>query len=217
MVHELPLGASSLQVASGTAPERFSRTDRGIADTEPVRPGPTSLETRLSYELPYQEGQSLVRSFGLPVTSVALILVGDGLVINGPGVVPAGTTDTEFGPAAYYTAGPLTTDEPLEFAVVSSGAALPSSDLAQSTQARDSRSETAVGIAVLALALGAVALLLRSAGSGAAPPNWAMPSLKAIASLDAQYDSSTVDLGTYRDERKRLVQDLLARYEALDD
>jgi len=56
--------------------------------------------------------------FDVPVASVALVIPEEQGALEGTGLTPAGTLDTQMGQALSYTAGPLAAGEPLAFTLV---------------------------------------------------------------------------------------------------
>ena len=161
----LPEGAQGLRFDGSGLGERFVEVEGGFADTEPIPPGLATVEVLFTYELPYREGMQIRRTFGVPVASVVLVVAEDGLALEGDGVVPAGTLDTQMGPALSYTAGPLQVGEPLVFSVVAGTESAPVAPVA-SSPTRDTTREVAIGLVAIAAALAVAYLLWRSPAPG---------------------------------------------------
>lgn len=213
----LPEGAQGLRFDGPGLGERFVEVEGGFADTEPIPPGMATVEVLFTYELPYREGMQVERSFQVPVTSVVLMVVEEGLALGGGEVVSAGVLDTQMGQALSYTAGPLGVGETLAFSVVvdqSPSAIFPETPAAGSPAlARNPAREAAIGLVAIAVALAVAYLLWRSPAAGPCPAE-VRPMVEEIAALDADFVAGRVGEGAYhqkRDALKRRARKMLGQ------
>jgi hypothetical protein len=211
LTFSLPDGAEALRFDGPGLGERFVKVEGGFADTEPVPPGTATVEVLFSYELPYREGLPVEHAFDVPVTSVVLVLSEKEMALKGAGVTPAGTLDTQMGPAFSYTAGPLAAGEPLAFALVTGSQPVPVAPTSFGP-ARNPASEAAIGLVALAGALAVAYLLWRSPVPGPLPVR-VRPLVEEIAALDADFETGQVSEKAYRKKRKSLKLQICGRLE----
>ena len=202
----LPEGAEELRFDGPGLGERFMERGRGFTDTEPILPDPATVEVFFGYALPYQEGLRVERLFDVPVASVALVIPEEQGALEGTGLTPAGTLDTQMGQALSYTAGPLAAGEPLAFTLVTGPAGGQGSRGAEEQRSRKAR-ETAIGLVTLAAAVVAVYLLWRYPAPGPLPTR-ARPLVEDIAALDADFEAERVSEKVYHQERRALKRQL---------
>lgn len=204
----LPDDAEELGFDDSSLGDRFLERVGGFADTEAIQPGIASTEVLYSYQLPYREGMQVERTFEVPVASVVILLTGEGLALEGEGVVLGDTMDTQMGLALSYTAGPLAAGETLVFAIVGrqQAAAVPVAP-SGSSSVRNTTRETSVGLMALAVAVVVAYWLWQSSASGSLPPQ-ARPLLEAIAALDADFEMGQMQEGAYRKKRSSLKRRL---------
>lgn len=203
-----PDGAESMRFDNAGLGGRYLERGEGFADTEPIRPGTATIEIFFDYDLPYREGFRVERTFDVPVASVVLVLPDQGMALEGAGLTPEGTVDTQMGPALSYTAGPLAVGEPLAFTLVTRPQAAAPSAPAGSSPARNTAREISVGLVTLAAAMVAVYYLLwRSPAPGPLPAR-ARPLVEAIAALDTDFEAGRVGKRKYRKERGMLKRQL---------
>ena len=157
----LPEGTEGLHFESSGLGERYLERERGFADTAPVPPGTASSEVLFEYELPYREGTEVARAFDLPVASVVLVLLDEGMALEGGRITPTGPLDTQMGRALSYTAGPLAAGEVLSFRLVAQSQPTALSAPTGSAPARNAAQELGIGLVSLAAAVVAVYLLWR--------------------------------------------------------
>jgi hypothetical protein len=179
----LPEGAEGLHLDSSGLGERYLERERGFADTAPVPPGTASSEVLFEYQLPYREGTQVMRAFDLPVASVVLVHLDEGMALEGKGITPAGPLDTQMGRALSYTAGPLAAGEVLAFRLVAQSQPTAPSAPAGPAPARNAAQELGIGLVALAAAVVAVYLLWRLPAPEPLPGQ-ARPLAEAIAALD---------------------------------
>lgn len=205
----LPEGAEGLSFDDPGIGERFLVRDGGFVDTQPVLPGSATSEALFSYELPYRAGMQVARTFDLPVASAVLVTPGEGIALEGSGLEPAGTVDTQMGPSLAYAAGPLAAGESLVFAVVerSSDGVVPISS--DGAPVRNVAGEIAIGLLVLG-ASGAIAYLLWQSPTPGEPTPKVRPLVQQIAALDTDFEAGRVEDKSYRQKRDALKQRLYA-------
>jgi hypothetical protein len=145
----------------------------------------------------------------VPVTSVVILLFADGLAVEGEGIFPGGTMDTQMGPALSYTAGPLAAGEALAFALVARPQAVVPSAPSGSPPPRNPAREISVGLVALAVAVAVVYWMWQSPAPGPLPVQ-ARSLIQTIAALDADFEAGQVKEGTYRKKRRSLKRQLRA-------
>jgi len=205
----LPEGAEGLHFEDAGLGERFLERGEGFVDTEPVVPGAATVEISFGYELPYREGQSVVRVFEVPVASVVLVPMEEDLALEGEGLTLVDSQDAEMWPSLSYAGGPLAAGEPLAFTVTRHMAG-GQGGRGVEEQGGGEAGETAIGLVALAAAVVAVYLLWRSPAPGPLPA-WARPLVEEIAALDADFEAGAVTEGAYRKKRKALKRRLRER------
>lgn len=194
----LPEGAEELRFDGPGLGERFLERGRGFAGTEPILPGTATVEAAFSYALPYQEGLWVERLFDVPVASVALVIPEEEGALEGTGLTPAGTLDTQMGQALSYTAGPLAAGELLAFTLVTGPAG---------GRGNRKAGETAIGLVALAAAAVAAYLLWRYPAPGPLPTR-ARPLVEDIAALDVDFEAGRVSEKVYHQERRTLKRQI---------
>jgi len=216
----LPEGAEDLTFDGPGLGERFVEQTDGFADTRPIPPGSVTSEVVFYYTLPYREGLQVEQAVDVPVKSVVILMVQGDLALEGPGLEPMGTVDTQMGPALSYIAGPLAAGERLAFTLMPAPLPVMESagpaDHPAAVPTRNVAREAAVGLATLAVAVIGAALLWRPPAPGPVPPR-VRPLVEQIAALDMEYQSGRISEETYHRRRGELVQrarDLLERWAA---
>jgi len=202
----LPAGASGLRFDGLGLGERYLEWGGGFADTEPIPPGMATLEVSFDYELPYQEGMRVERAFDVPVTSVVFVIPDEGIAMEGKGVIPGETLDTQMGPASSYIAGPLAAGESLVFTLVAGPAGGQDGRVAEEQRSRRAR-ETAIGLVTLAAAVVVAYLLWRLPVPGPLPAP-ARVLVESIAALDTDFEAGRVERETYHQELRALKRRL---------
>ncbi|MDY7077718.1 MAG: hypothetical protein SXV54_12425 [Chloroflexota bacterium] len=207
----LPEGAEGLRFDGPGLGERYLRRGGagGFADTEPVVPGSATVETLFSYELAYREGMQVERTFEAPVASVALVLSGEGVALEGDGISLGETMDTQMGPAVSYTAGPLAAGETIAFTLVTRPEVTQPTAPPGASLARNTARETSVGLVALAAAVVAAYLIWRPPAPGTLPAQ-ARPLVETIAVLDADFEAGQMREEAYRQKRQSLKRQLRA-------
>jgi hypothetical protein len=208
--YTLPDSAEELHFDDPNSEERFLEQEGGFADTAPIPPGNTTTEVLFSYQLLYQEGMQIERAYEVPVSSAVILLSVEGLALEGNGVFPGDSMNTQMGPALSYTAGPLAAGEALNFSLVAQPeTAMPPSTLPDSPSAPSTTQESGIGLVALAVAVAMIYWLWRSPSAPHETlPAQARPLIENIATLDADFEAGQVEEETYRTKRQSLKQQL---------
>lgn len=217
----LPAEATGLTFAGPGLGERFLARDAGFVDTQPVAPGMATSQIRFNYQLPYRSGMQLVRGLEIPIQSVVILLVDEGLALSGAGLTQEDPVMTQLGAAQTYTAGPLAAGESLVLtfsgtprpptsagALTGGGAGLPG---ASSSLPRNPTREAGIGVLVLAAALVVAYALWMPAGSEPLPAR-ARPLVEAIAALDADFEAGRIEEKAYLQQREALKKQVQSFY-----
>jgi hypothetical protein len=213
LTFSLPDGAENLSFDGPGLGERFvEREGEAFVDTFPISPGSTTAEVSFGYELPYREGMQVARVFDMPVNSVVLVPMEEGLVLRGEGLTLMDGQETGMGPAVSYAAGPLAAGEPLVFTLSTHPqTAADSSVPVGTTPGRDTAREVSIGLVALAAAVVVGYLLLRSPAFGPLPAQ-ARPLVENIAALDANFEAGQVSEKSYNRKRRTLKRQLRALF-----
>ncbi|NPV06582.1 MAG: hypothetical protein HPY83_01310 [Anaerolineae bacterium] len=207
----LPAGATNLRFDGPGLGERFMEEPGGFHDTEPIPPGEGTVRVQYSYDLPLQPGLTLTLQSEVPVASVVAIVTGEGLELLGTGLAYQGTVDTQMGPAAYYTAGPLESGQKLQLSLMEveagGASAAPEQGIAPS---RSTTTEWGLGLASVALAAAAAYALWRPGGPGPMPESVRGP-VEELASLEEALERGSLTPEEYGRRRAALVRRIRAR------
>ena len=206
-----PAGASDLYFDGPGLEERFVGDITRFEDTRPIPPGTTTIDVDFSYQLPFTDGMRIERTVDVPISLVALIVSSQDIGLAGSGLTPQGMMNTQMGPAASYSAGPLAAGEMLAFTFVPQTMAVTTTGSGTTTSSRTANPmrDALLGVAALALAAFGGYQLLKPA-SVPPPPEAARPLLEAIAALDARYAAGDLPEEAYHQERETLKQQLLS-------
>jgi hypothetical protein len=202
-----PAGATDLTFDGPGFEGRFVGNPEQFADTRAVPPGNATIDVSYSYELPLTEDIVIEHTFEIPVSSVVMIVSGGELGLQGPALQFSGIMDTQMGPAASYTTGPLAPYETLSFTVIPlAEQPTQGSEGAQSSpllRQRNARQELGVGIVTLLIA-GVVAFQIWQAPSRIKMPEELQPLVQQIADLDVKFDEDKIEKTEYQAQRKLL-------------
>ena len=210
----LPPEATNLRFNGPGLGERFIGDESGFADTQPIPPGSATIDVDFSYDLPYREGLRVERRFGAPVSQAALIINSETVGLAGEGLTPGGMMNTQMGPSASYSVGPLAEGEPLAFTFVPQTqrpAPAPAATGPAGPRPRNPAQETGLGIVALALGGLASYLLWRSTPAAPLPPAWARPLIAEIVALDTDFAAGKIEAAAYRQQRAALKEHLRAQ------
>jgi hypothetical protein len=198
----LPEGATALTFDGAELGGRYIAVEGGFADTRPLLPGEAGVEASYSFDVPYRESVALEQSFDVPVDAIVLVLLEGDLALEGVGLSQEGQLDTQMGPAASYTAGPLASGEPLAFSVVSRPAGAPSSGQSASSTG------LALGLAAVAAAGVVVYWMWRPRTPGPVPQE-VRSQVQAIVDLDREFESGLLPEAQYRPRRASLKDQIV--------
>ncbi len=204
----LPAGAEGLSFDDPNSEERFLEHEGGFADTEPIPPGNATTEVFFDYQLLYQEGMQVERTYETAVASAVILLSAPGVALQGDQIIPGESMNTQMGQALSYTAGPLAAGETLNLTLVAqSEETMPPSALPASPSLPNTTLESGIGLVMLVVAVAVVYWLWQSR-TPQALPSQARPLIETIAALDADFEAGRVDEGAYRQQRESLKQQL---------
>jgi mono/diheme cytochrome c family protein len=86
----LPEGATNLEFQEGSLGDRYIATADGFGDTMPIRPGMSTYQVLLAFELPFSRKLEIVQPMQIN-TNAVVILVPDGIIqVEGANLVDAG-------------------------------------------------------------------------------------------------------------------------------
>lgn len=227
----LPTGAEnvSFQRSFGTfenflpANELFP-TDRGYADVVPLRPGPSSMNLLVRYDLPYEPGMTIAHPVYYDVARATAMLPDVGVELDNDAWTPQDAT--QMGTAGtflnYLSAG-IAADEALNFTLAGRPQAVANTAGAV-VPVRDNTLELVIGAIVLAAVVVGGFLAVRNWRQAEDDEAWeeeeeavaADPQalLQAIANLDDAYDAGQIDDQTYETRRAELLAELTAVWPA---
>lgn len=202
LVFSLPAGATNPTVDKEIAGRVIMLPD-GLADTEPIPPGMATVDLSFQYDLPYQDGMEVQRTFPVSVTSVVLLGMGGDLSLEGSALTSQGALQIPQGMALAYTAGPIPAGEVLSFRVRKGAIAPAGGSPVAGGPTRNPATEIAFGLVALAVAGGVAYWLIRPPAPGPVPPS-VRPLIEAIAALDADYEAGRVGEKEYYHRRETL-------------
>jgi len=203
-----PTDATDLTFDGPGLGERFVGDVKRFADTRAVPPGNATIDVSFKYELSSVPNRVIEVIMDIPIASVVIIVSGGELGLEGPGLEFSGMMDTQMGPAASYTSGPLAPHETLSFTVVplmEEQVVQPSADAptAPAIWQRDAGQETGLGVIALVVAVFA-AYQLWQAPVRLAMPEAARVLVQQIAELDRSYAEGNLVEASYHSQRKTL-------------
>lgn len=123
---QVPPGALNLQIQDGELGNRFIRTDRGFADTIPIRPGSGAYQLLFSYELPFERSLEFSKSLKQPVNSVVILVPEDGISVKGETIQDGGIRDVQGAAYRLYNGSGTIPGEDLRMTIVRSNSLLSS-------------------------------------------------------------------------------------------
>ena len=214
----LPEKTESLRFDGAGLGQRFLEQEQGFADTRPILPGDTTLEVSYSYELPYEPNMQVEQNFGVTIQSIVMVVPGGSLVLEGDGITPQGTIDTQMGASLSYAAGPLAADEPLAFSVALAPEGMLESEGSggqgsMPPTAPSSGSGIMMGIVALAAAAVLIYLMWQTPNPGTMPAQ-VRSQVEAIATLDTDFEAGRIDEKAYHQKREALKQQVREKMES---
>jgi mono/diheme cytochrome c family protein len=197
---DLPEHAANLTFEEGDLGNRFSLTESGFIDREPIPPGSGIDQLVFAFDMPRTRSLEYEQQINYAIDSVTILVPAEGPQISG--LEDQGVRDLGGFAMRSYLAGPLSPGDTLSFRL--SGAA----------GAPDSLVTTLIGAAVL---LGAVLVAARSRFRS--KPAVADPGdpLLAIAQLDDAFEAGELSEHVWRRQRETLKQAALKGMRASDD
>jgi len=210
----LTVPANALSFQPGGDPNRYRTLADGIADTAPIRPGQSTAESILVYNLPYVDELELSRPMPYNVSKLTIFIPADaGVEVDGDGIQPGEVFQAQGTALETYLADDLPAGDSLTLRLsgkpqVSSSAAVPSPH----TRPEPSQTQSMV-IGVIAI-VGAVALsylywqghLTRSRLSALDSQSTL---LQALADLDDDFEAGRVQDKAYRARRTKMKEELM--------
>lgn len=207
--------------------ENMVETERGWADTVPVRPGESTVSLLASYTLPYDGEATIAHPVYYDVTRTNVVIAATGVTLSGDGDWTEEAGGAMGGAFASYTRTDVPAGETISFTLEGDAEPLvmPGSDSAAAATApvaRDRTTELVIGAGVLLLTVAVGAVFIRSwrqnqvedvVYDGGVESLDRDALLEEIAALDDAYEAGEVDEATYRQERAALKEALLAVWE----
>jgi len=210
----LTVPANALDFQPGGDPNRYRTLADGIADTAPIRPGQSTAESILVYNLAYEDELELSRPMPYNVSKLTIFIPADaGLEVSGDRIRPGELFQAQGTALETYLADDLSAGDSLTLRLsgepqVSSPAAVPS------PHTRPGPNETqSIVIGVIAIVGAAALSYLYWQGhlTRLGPPALGHQStlLQAIADLDDDFEAGRVRDGAYRARRKKMKEELI--------
>ncbi len=218
----LPAGAENVNFERGygtldnffPAPE-FFQTERGWADTVPLRPGQAAMNLLVTYTLPYDDGMKVAHPVFYEVANATVVLSDVGVALEDNawmqfestmiGAAGAFLTYEQPGLAAGDAVSFTLVGEPEQRAVAADGS---------NAIVRNDNLEMIIGgralMAVVIAALFLVRSWLETAASAIPTDGDTQIYLQAIANLDDAYEAGKIDSEKYTQQRAELLADLAA-------
>lgn len=113
----LPEGASALRFQDGMIGDRFILTDRGFADTVPVKPGIGSMQLLFTFDLPYDRRLDFVQPMIFDTLAVDILMPEGGPSIREDDLIDVGSRQVSTGTLHTYSTGPIVAGDVLEFRI----------------------------------------------------------------------------------------------------
>jgi cytochrome c553 len=110
----LPEGASDLGFEEGSIGDRFTLTESGFGDTQPVIPGTATSQFIFSYTLPYDGRLDFRRPTDYAVQAVVVLLPAEGVTADGSGLQDQGVQAMGGQSVHSYTSGAIAAGGALE-------------------------------------------------------------------------------------------------------
>lgn len=207
--------------------ENMIETERGWADTAPVRPGESTMSLLASYTLPYDGEATIAHPVFYDVTRANVVIAATGVTLGGDDGWTEEAGGAMGGAFASYAITGIPAGETVSFTLEGEAqpVVMPGADGASAATApvaRDRTTELVIGAGVLLLAVAVGFVFIRNWRQGQGED--AIHSedvelldrdalLDEIAALDDAYEAGEVDEATYRREREALKEALLAAWE----
>jgi mono/diheme cytochrome c family protein len=215
----LTVPPDALSFQPGGDPNRYLTLADGIADTIPIRPGPSTGESVLVYELAYDGELELDRPLPYPTSMVNVFVPADsGIEISGDQIEATGPFQAQNTTLNTYVASDLSAGTDLTFRI--SGAFEGEQEVAIPSPHQGSGPSQTQSIVIGSLFLAGVVAVTFLYWGGRLRPNPAAADgtrqedlLQAIADLDDDYEAGRVDEAEYLARRAQLKEELVALME----
>ncbi len=223
----LPAGAENVNFERGygaldnffPAPE-FFQTERGWADTVPLRPGEGAMNLLVTYTLPYEDGMTIAHPIFYDVANATVVLSDVGVALEDNAWMQQ--ESTEMGVAGNfltYERPGLVAGDAVSFTLAGKPEQRAGVDAnGNSAVVRDDAVELILGGLALLVVVVAGLFLVRSwtetADSTTLDAEDTQIYLQAIANLDDAYAAGQIDSEKYTQQRAELLADLAAIWPA---
>lgn len=192
--------------------ERFLGSADNFADTWVIPPGSATVEVSYVYDLTPVIDRLIALEMEIPVESVVIIVSGGAVGIEGENVMFSGMMDTQMGPAASYTAGPLSANAKLQFTttlIPENELIPPSGAIQQNTYTIQRNPNTEIFIGITSLLISAIISYRIWQSVPVKPiPEPIRPFLLEILDLERSYNEGNLDKSKYDAQRSHLLQNV---------
>ncbi len=197
------------------------QTDRGWADTLPLRPGQAAMNLLITYQIPFEDGVQIAHPVYYDTANATVIMPDAGVSLQGSDWVNEGTRQMgSAGTFLSYASPGLEAGEALSFEL----------------DGRINRSEMAAVVggstetdSTTGLILGATVFLLVVVGAVFTVRSWQTstteadsdsedmePLLQAVANLDDAYEAGAIEETQYHRQREKLMNELADTWPQMD-
>lgn len=212
----LPDGAQQFSVQRGfggldsfVPAQEVIVTETGLADTVPLRPGPSSLTLLVSYQLPYDDSASLSHPLNYGTSRVNLVLPDVGVELVDAADWQAGGR-TDMGGTSVTTFGQSDLPAGSEVTLILEGEPRETGSSPSAAIVGDNASELLIGAGAAVVVIGLAAVVVRrwQSDPGRQPDQEEL--LQILADLDDEFEAGELDEQEYRRERAALMAELAA-------
>jgi len=151
---QIPEEASGLEFQDGVLGGRYVATDKGFADTIPIRPGTGNYQVLFAYTLPYDRKLEFSQPPPVPVEAVVVLAPEGSIQVRGERLQDDGVQDMDGAQYHLYSLSRLEAGEALELTITGRPAG------SRPTLSLGSSGSLVIGLAGLGLALVATGLVL---------------------------------------------------------
>ncbi len=195
------------------------QTDRGWADTVPLRPGEGAMNLLATYEIPYEDGVTIAHPLYYDADNVTILMPDKGVSVVEGDWIDQGTQQMgAAGTFLSYSRPGLEAGEALSFELEGQIDRVNRGDTASAGTSLDGDSTTG-------LIIGASVFLLVVVGALLSVRSWQTPIpsveegeteqlLQAVANLDDAYESGGMDEAQYQQQRENLMNELATIWQA---
>lgn len=218
----LPAGAENVNFERGygtldnffPAPE-FFQTERGWADTVPLRPGEGAMNLLVTYVLPYEDGMTLAHPLFYDVANATVVLADVGVALeDNAWMQQESTTMGDAGNFLTYARPGLVAGDAFSFTLAGEPEQRAVDVNGNNAVVRDDTFELIIGslalLLVVVLALFLVKSWLDTAVADTDETEDTQIYLQAIANLDDAYAAGQIDSQKYTQQRAELLTNLAA-------